>query len=92
MLSKNEGQERRAHTLLRAFQRELGRKPTEIQKTLMVRAARLTCVAELALLDSSVTPNDKVRLDHAAGRAREEMRGAFEQRGASSLQELLAAG
>jgi hypothetical protein len=67
----------RLEQLKRAYQKQLGRKPTSIQKQLMERAALLTTRAEIAIYDSKTTANDVVRLDHAAQRARVEMLAAF---------------
>lgn len=73
-------QARRVLALKRAFQRELGHKPTTIQKSLIDRAAVMTAKAEAAALDSTVTANDCVRLDNTANRARAAMFDAFEAR------------
>jgi hypothetical protein len=88
----NANQERRAAALRRAFQRELGCKPTTIEGTLMDRAAVLTAKAEAAALNPATTANDVVRLDHAAARARAAMFQSFAMREAKrpSLQELEA--
>jgi hypothetical protein len=77
MSAASEAQARRVMALKRAYQRELAHKPTLIQKTLIDRAAVLTAKAEAAALDSSVTPNDLVRLDNRAEQARAEMFAAF---------------
>jgi len=61
----------------RSFQRVLRRKPTRLQRELMDRAAILTTKAKLAALDSTVSPNDLVRLDGLAARARAEMFAMF---------------
>jgi hypothetical protein len=70
-------QVRREIVLKRAFQRELGRKPTCLQRTAMDRAATMTAKAEAAAQDPETTVNDVVRLDHAAARARAEMFAMF---------------
>jgi hypothetical protein len=70
-------QVRRTSALRRAFQRELGRKPTCLQRTAMDRAATMTAKAEAAALDPATTANDVVRLDNAAARARAEMFAMF---------------
>jgi hypothetical protein len=67
----------RARALRRAYQRELGIKPNTIQRTLIDRAAVLTAKAEAAALDPLVKPNDLVRLDGIAARARAEMFAMF---------------
>ena len=85
----SEPQERRVLALQRAFQRELRRKPTSLQRTLMLRAATLTAKAEAALVDTATTANDAVRLDNAAKRARAEMFRAITKPSAPSLQQLL---
>ena len=63
--------------LRRSFQRVLRRKPTRLQRELMDRAAILTTKAKLAALDPTVSPNDLVRLDGLAARARSEMFAMF---------------
>jgi len=73
MSAASHAQVRRTLALKRAFQRELGRKPTCLQRTAIDRAATLTAKAEAAALDPVTTANDVVRLDHAAARARAEM-------------------
>jgi hypothetical protein len=70
-------QVRRTSALRRAFQRELGRKPTCLQRTAMDRAATMTAKAEAAAFDPATTANDVVRLDNAAARARAEMFAMF---------------
>jgi hypothetical protein len=70
-------QVRRTSALRRAFQRELGRKPTCLQRTAMDRAATMTAKAEAAALDPATTANDVVRLDNAAARARAEVFAMF---------------
>ena len=73
MSAASHAQVRRTLALKRAFQRELSRKPTCLQRTAIDRAATLTAKAEAAALDPVTTANDVVRLDHAAARARAEM-------------------
>ena len=54
--------------------RGLGHKAgTTLQAAAIERAARLTALAEQALLDPDVSINDRVRLDGAAQRARRDM-------------------
>jgi len=77
MSAVSQVQVRRTLALKRAFQRELGRKPTCLQRTAIDRAATLTAKAEAAVLDPLTTANDVVRLDHAAARARAEMFAMF---------------
>jgi hypothetical protein len=82
----------RVLALKRAFQRELGRKPTLLQRTLIDRAAVLTAKAEVAALDPTISANDCVRLDGAAARARAAMFKAIATRDPSgpTLQEYIA--
>jgi hypothetical protein len=68
--------ERRVLALRRAYQRQLGRRPTTIEKTLLVHAAVTTARAEQAARDPHVTPNDFRALDSAARRARNEFAAA----------------
>jgi hypothetical protein len=75
--SLTDAQASRVLALKRAYQRELGHKPTLIQKTLIDRAAVLTARAQAAALDPSATINDVVRLDGAASRARAAMQAAL---------------
>ena len=56
-------QANRVLTLKRAYQRQLGRKPTVHEKSLLDRAAVLTARAEVAALDPATTTNDIVPLD-----------------------------
>jgi hypothetical protein len=67
--------QRRLDELRRQMQRQLGRKPTSVEKTAMERAALMTLRAEAAMYDANCDPNDLVRLDNAAKRARD----AFEK-------------
>jgi hypothetical protein len=78
--SLTDAQASRVLALKRAYQRELGRKPTLIQTTLINRACMLTAKAEAAALDPSVTANDLVRLDNKAQQARAEMFESFRER------------
>jgi hypothetical protein len=63
--------------LRRSFQRELGRRPTLLQRELRDRAADWTAKANLARLDPTMSANDLVRLDGAASRARAEWYASF---------------
>jgi hypothetical protein len=63
----------RMRQLKRAYQRALKRRPTEIERTAMERAARLTVRAEAAALDPNATLDDVVRVDNAAARARAKL-------------------
>jgi hypothetical protein len=67
------GQQERTTRLLRAYQKRLARKPTELERTAMVRAATLSARAEAAALDPTVDTDLVVRLDNAAARARQHM-------------------
>jgi hypothetical protein len=80
----SDAQARRVLALRRVYQRELGRKPTTIQKSLIDRAATMTAKAEAAALDSAVTANDCVRLDNAASKARAAMFDSFKVRAATA--------
>jgi hypothetical protein len=62
--------EQRLTELKRAFQRQLRRKPTEFERTLLDRAALMSVRAEYAASDPRATSEDVVRLDNAARRAR----------------------
>jgi hypothetical protein len=66
--------------LTRAFQRQLARRPTTLQRTLIDHAATLTAKAAVAANDPSVALTDVVRLDRAAARARAEMQAAFDRK------------
>jgi hypothetical protein len=63
--------------LKRAFQRELARRPTTLQRLLLERAVTLSIKAEVASADPDMPANDVVRLDGAARRARAEMFASF---------------
>ena len=60
---------RRVERLRRAFQRELGRKLTLIEKTAVFKAAVLTAKAEAAALDPRTTVEELVKLTNIADRA-----------------------
>jgi hypothetical protein len=66
-----DAQARRITALKRAFQRELGRKPTLLQSTLIQRACVMTAKAEAAALDPSVTTEIFIRIDGRASKARQ---------------------
>jgi hypothetical protein len=70
---------RHVERLRRGFQRQLSRKPTLVQSTLMKRAAMLTALAEAAAGSDKITANDLVRVDNKAERARAEMYASFER-------------
>jgi hypothetical protein len=72
-LSASATQHARTEQLSRAFQRTLNRRPTEIERTAMRRAALLTARAESAALDASTSLEDIVRLDRLAAQARKAM-------------------
>jgi len=57
----------------RLFAKGIGRTPTALQKHAVARAAQLSAEAERALADPAASINDKVRIDHAAARARADM-------------------
>ena len=71
---------RRFLALKRAFQRELRHRPTFLQKTLMNTAAMAMAKAELAATDTTITPNDYVRLSNHARQARAEMFASFQSK------------
>jgi len=73
----SDAQADRMAELMRAYQRQLGRRPTTIQRTLRDRAAHLTAIAEFAARDPRVSLDDVVRLDHSAARARAEFAAAI---------------
>jgi hypothetical protein len=92
MSAATDAQARRVLALKRAFQRELRHRPTTLQRTLIDRAAIMTARAEIAASDPNTSPNDVVRLDGAASRARAAMFGAIAKREpARSLDAYLAA-
>src|SRR5262245_22464001 len=66
-------QDARVKQLRRAYQRQLKRRPTMIERTAMERAARLTSRAEAAAVDPNVPADLVVRLDNAAARARSKL-------------------
>src|SRR5260221_8784168 len=83
MSSASAAQDGRIAELMRAFQRQLRCRPTEIERSAMRRAALLTARAELAAQDASVSIDDLVRLDNAAQRARTRLAdliGGFKRR------------
>jgi hypothetical protein len=57
----------------KAYARGLGRKATTLEAAAIERAARLTALAEHALVDPNVSINDRVRLDGCAAKARRDM-------------------
>lgn len=59
--------------LRKAYAKGLGRKASTLEAAAILRAATLSAEAELALLDPSVSLNDKTRIDGAAARARRDM-------------------
>ena len=71
MSSATAAQQRRIAQLKRAYQRELARKATVIEKAAIDRAAVLTARAEAAAIDAEASDEDVVRLDGAAHRARQ---------------------
>jgi len=64
---------KRVAHLRKAYARGLGHKASTLQAAAIERAARLTALAEQALLDPDVSINERVRLDGAAQRARRDM-------------------
>jgi hypothetical protein len=60
---------RRVERLRRAFQRELGRKLTLIEKTAVFKAALLTAKAEMAALDPHTSVEELTKLVNLADRA-----------------------
>ena len=60
---------RRVERLRRAFQRELGRKLTLIEKTAVFKAALLTAKAEAAALDPHTSVEELTKLTNLADRA-----------------------
>jgi hypothetical protein len=63
---------RRIASLRRSYSRGLARRPTHAQASAMMRAARLTAMAEAAAADGT-TLNDLVRIERLASVARREM-------------------
>ena len=72
----------RIRRLRAGFIRQLALKgrPNTLLQTLVDHAARSTAAAELAMLDSSVSANDRVRLSGEARRARLELQQAIAAR------------
>ena len=66
--------------LRKAYARGIGHRASTLQAAAMERAARLTALAEQALLDPNVTINDRVRLDGCAAKARREMAAVIGKR------------
>jgi hypothetical protein len=71
---------KRVAYLKRVLARGVGCTPTAAQKLAIQRAALLTAKAEAAALDPNTSPNDVVRLDGAAHRARQAMLQTFAAR------------
>jgi hypothetical protein len=63
------GHAQRVAALKRAFQRQLGRRPTMIERTSMERAARLVARAEAATVDPNVAVEHVISLTNLARRA-----------------------
>jgi hypothetical protein len=70
--------------LQRAYQRQLARRPTTVQRSLIDHAATLTAKAAVAANDPGVPLTDIVRLDRSAARARAEMHAAFDRKPTSA--------
>jgi hypothetical protein len=66
-------QDMRVAQLLRAYQRELGHRPTMLERHTMRRAALLSTRAELAALDPNASPDEIARIDDRACRARDAL-------------------
>ena len=63
---------KRIKSFRRALQKQLGRRPTTIEKAALIRAAVLSATAEAAMTDPTVSHEDRVRLDNTAARARRD--------------------
>jgi hypothetical protein len=63
-------QDIRVAELLRAYQRELGHRPTMLERHTMKRAALLTARAEAAAADPAASLDEVSRIDDRACRAR----------------------
>jgi hypothetical protein len=59
----------RVAVLRRAYQRQLNRRPTTLERAAMERAARLVAKAEAVAIDAAVTVDDVVRITNLARRA-----------------------
>jgi hypothetical protein len=83
---------RRVERLRRAFQRELGRKLTLIEKTAVFKAAVLTAKAEVAALDPAADVGELTKLVNIADRAvrRLGFRSIVAERPARSASRVLA--
>ncbi len=66
--------------LRKAYAKGLGRKATTLEAAAINRAAMLTAKAEAAGCDANCSPNDVVRLDNAAARARLAMSAALKRK------------
>jgi hypothetical protein len=62
----------------KAFAKGLGHKPSTIEASALLTAARLTAEAERALADETVSLNEKVRISGEARRARQDLKATLE--------------
>jgi hypothetical protein len=77
-------QARRMRQLRRLFLNDLRRKPTAAEAAALDRAVCLSWRAEAAVLDPHTCPDDVVRLDNAAARARKAWARLMEVRQVSA--------
>ena len=75
-----DGLSKRTAHFRKAFARGLGRKASTLEAAAIERAARLTALAEQALVDPNVTINDRVRIDGCAAKARRDMQAVIGKR------------
>jgi hypothetical protein len=75
-----DGLSKRTAHFRKAFARGLGRKANTLEAAAIERAARLTALAEQALVDPNVSINDRVRLDGCAAKARRDMQALIGKR------------
>lgn len=68
---------RRIAFLRKQYAKGLGHRPSALQSAAILRAARLTALAEAAACNPNHSANDVVRLDGAACRARRDMAAAI---------------
>jgi hypothetical protein len=83
MVDKPSSQALRTKVLIRAYHRHLRAKPSTLEKHVLVRAAVLTCRAEMAAADPAVSVDEVVRADNCAARARAELAKAISARHAN---------
>ncbi len=71
--TQNDTLSKRVRYFRKVFAIGIGRRASPMQAAAILRAAMLSAEAERALLDPSISLNDKTRVDGAAARARRDM-------------------